>query len=133
MSAPPIDDHILAEIRERRNAWFRYFRSWRAVYWIVGILGVLSSVVAASRQLPDNWLSAAAGVSAVCLAVIGFTGSQRRANAYVSAWRVVGTAMLRYKGGLISLDDLISALDRGEAAITEADINRPLTSEPFPD
>jgi hypothetical protein len=60
-------------------------------------------------------------LSSVCIAVIGFTNPQRRANGYVAAWRIVGTGLLRYEAGESTLADLISAIERGEAHIGEID------------
>jgi hypothetical protein len=126
------EQEVIAEAEARREAWFRHFRRWRMTHWVVGIIGVLSSVVAASQKVDDVLLPVAASLSAVCFAIIGFTSSQRRASAYVSAWRLIGTALLRYKAGLIALDAVITAVERGEAAIAEADMTSVHASQMLP-
>jgi hypothetical protein len=118
--ASSFPDKGFADIAERHQAWFKYFQRWRATYWICGIVGVIASVSAAAKQVT----SAApyfAILSSICFAVIGFTNPQRRANGYVGAWRILGTARLKYENGLCDLAALIAAVDQGEAAIAQAD------------
>jgi hypothetical protein len=118
---PPSEPDVASSIRRRHDAWFLYFGLWNAVFWCCGIIGVGSSVLAASDKVSGPWAPYYAVVSSLCFAVIGFANPQRRASGYIRAWRVVGSAVLRFDTGQISLPQLIDIVDQGESAISEAD------------
>jgi len=124
MAGTPLDQ-VLGKISRRHYAWFRYFQLWRATFWTCGIVGVGASVMAAAEKVSGTGAPYFAVVSSLCFAVIGFMNPQRRANAYVSAWRVLGTTLLRHEAGQCDISDVIAAMDRGEAAIGEADAATP--------
>jgi len=107
---------VVNKISDRHTAWFGYFRTWRAIFWLCGIVSATASALAASKVAGDA-APYFAVLSSVCIAVLGFTNPQRRANAYVAAWRIVGSALLRYGTGESNVSDLVSAVDRGEEII----------------
>jgi uncharacterized protein (DUF1501 family) len=111
---------VVRQISERHWSWFKHFRRWRGTYWACGIVAAAASALAASRVL-DKASAYFALLSSVSIAVMGFTNPQRRANAYVAAWRMVSVALLRYEAGQSTVAELISAVDRGEAHIGEMD------------
>jgi hypothetical protein len=112
---------VVDKISDRHAAWFKYFRRWRAIFWGCGILAATASALAAS-SVAGTAAPYFAVLSSICIAILGFTNPQRRANGYVAAWRIVGSALLRYAAGDASVSDLVSAVDRGEAIIGEIDI-----------
>ncbi len=114
-------ESIIATIRDRHNAWFGFFRWWRLAFWACGVLGAGASTVAAAENVSGAAAPYFAALSSLCFAIIGFANPQRRANAYVSAWRTLGTALLLYEAGKYDISQVIAAVDRGEAAIGEAD------------
>lgn len=111
---------VVDKISDRHAAWFGYFQKWRATFWVCGILAATASALAAS-SVAGRAAPYFAVASSVCIAILGFTNPQRRANAYVAAWRIVGSALLRYAAGESAVSDLVSAVDRGEAIIGEID------------
>jgi hypothetical protein len=107
---------VVDKISDRHAAWFRYFQKWRAIFWLCGVVAATASTLAAS-SIVYGAAPYFAVLSSVCVAILGFTNPQRRANAYVAAWRIVGSALLRYGAGESTVSDLVSAVDRGEAII----------------
>ena len=115
------NNDVVVLVSERRRAWFRYFRSWRAVFWACGVTAAGASTLAAATQVSGEVAPYFAVLSSVCVAMLGFLDPQRRANAYVTAWRTLDSSLLRYKAGSCEISALIDSLDHGEAAIAEAD------------
>jgi len=111
---------VVKNIEKRHRAWFRYFRRWRALFWTCGVVAATASALAAAKVAGEA-APYFAVLSSAAVAVLGFTNPQRRANAYVNAWRILGSALLRYQVGQCELSDVIEAVDRGEASIGEAD------------
>jgi len=114
-------EKIVTEVSERHWSWFKFFQRWRGIFWTCGVLAATSSALAASDKVAGSWSPYFAVLSSISIAVLGFTNPQRRANAYVAAWRMVGVALLYYKAGSSTVYDLIATLDRAEALIGEID------------
>lgn len=118
-------DAIIAKIESRRDAWRAYFRGWRMLFWTCGVLGVAASVLAAAEKVTGISAPYFAALSSVCMALIGFTNPQRRAIAYLRAWRLLDGALLRHEAGNLGLSDLVETVERGESIIAEADEQPP--------
>lgn len=114
-------DKIVMEVTERHWSWFKFFQRWRGTFWTCGVLAATSSALAASDKVAGSWSPYYAVLSSICIAVLGFTNPQRRANAYVAAWRMVSIALLHYKAGSSTVYDLVATVDRAEALIGEMD------------
>jgi hypothetical protein len=112
---------VLREIESRHKRWFMYFKFWKHLFWTCGVLCVTSSTLAAAEKVSGNAAPYFAVLSSVCIAVIGFSGPQRRAQSYVTAWRALGSALMRYKAGACDLLAVLEALDAGEKAIADGD------------
>jgi hypothetical protein len=113
--------NVVKQITDRHKAWFNYFRLWNKVYWIFGILSATCSALAAADKVVGHTAPGFAVFSSICIAILAFTNPQRRANGYVAAWRVLGSALLTYETGESSISELIAAVDRGEAIIGGVD------------
>jgi hypothetical protein len=123
-----VEDEV-KEIRDRNRDWFSYFKYWSTTYYVCGTLAAFSSTLAAS-QVAGDWKPTFALVSSLLIAFIAFANPQRRANSYIGAWRVLGTALLRYGGGELEFAGLVAEVKRGEDII--ADGSAPDTDPPGP-
>lgn len=112
---------VIDKIAKRHGAWFRYFRSWRSLFWACGVTAAAASALAAAELGKTSPYFAL--LSSLCIAVLGFTNPQRPAHAYATAWRRLGSALLRYEANECKLTDVILAVDQGEAAIAEVDVS----------
>ena len=107
------------EVEARVNAWYRMFNFASRTHYVVGVLGVACSALAASDVVGASQILAA--ISAVCIAILGFAQPEKKYLKFVRAWRVLDAAVLKYKYGKIDLDVLLEKLERGEQLITEVE------------
>jgi hypothetical protein len=110
-------------IAERASSWKFAFMLNIVTHWVVGIGGVLASVVAAAGL--SSGVTRTAGImAALCVGVLGFVRPEQMYQRYVRAWRILDSACLRYSSGLIDLETLHRALEHGEAAIQADETDR---------
>lgn len=105
------------EIEARVNAWYRMFNFASRIHYVVGVLGVACSALAAADIFDISQFLAA--LSAVCIAILGFAQPERKYMKFVRAWRVLDAAVLKYRYGKIDLDTLLDTVDRGEQLLTD--------------
>jgi hypothetical protein len=104
------------DVASKLKAWHFLWNGSSRMHYFCGGLSVLASAIAATNGSHANYFS----VAAACLtALIGFVRPQHAYYKFVRAWRVLDIAALRYKHGLIGIDDLIGAVERGEKLISE--------------
>jgi hypothetical protein len=94
----------------------------RKIQYVVGVLGVATAAIAAA--LGGESARYFAATSGVCTAVLGFVHPERRYLRFIGAWRILDIAVLKFKLGKASVDDLIQAVERGETLITESQDKR---------
>jgi hypothetical protein len=116
----PVDEskprRIPDDIASKLKAWRFLWNGSSRMHYVCGGLSVLASAIAATGGDYAKYFS----VAAACLtALIGFVRPQHAYFKFVRAWRVLDIAALRYKHSLIEIDDLISAVERGEKLISE--------------
>jgi len=105
------------EVKSRLNCWYKLYRRANVTHYIVGILGVAASALAAVDIGEASRILAA--ISAVCIAILGFVKPERKFIKFVRAWRTLDAAAMRYRYGKADLDYLFSAVERGEQLIAE--------------
>ena len=117
---------IPPEVELRLNTWKLWWRVFVHSHYLLGIVGVLSSTLAASIEknvsIPCtsiSLVSACAVVSALCFAIIGFVAPDKRYIGLVRAWRALDVALARYRRGYLSEEQLFDVLERCEIVATE--------------
>ncbi len=106
------------EVKLRLGTWKSLYRLFIWLHYNLGIVGVLSSALAAALPIP--WLVTFFAVtSACCFAAIGFVSPERRYLGLIRAWRTLDIAAMRYKNELLSLEELYTVLERCEEVATE--------------
>jgi len=103
------------EVRSRLNCWHKLYRRANSTHYIVGVLGVAASTLAAVDIGEASQFLAA--IAAVCIAILGFIKPERKFIKFVRAWRILDAAAIRYRYGKVDLDDLLKAMDQGERLI----------------
>lgn len=116
------------EVQLRLDTWKLWWRVFIHSHYLLGIIGVLSSTLAAALPkelviwpgvLNLNVVSFFAVISACCFAIIGFVAPDKRYIGLVRAWRSLDVSLARYRRGLISEAQLLDALERCETVATE--------------
>jgi hypothetical protein len=108
---------IPPEVRRRLDTWRPLWRVFLWLHYSLGVVGVLSSALAAA--LPVSWLvTLFAVLSACCFAMIGFVCPERRYLGLIRAWRTLDFAATQYKNGFLSLEELLAWLKRCEEVAT---------------
>lgn len=105
------------EIEIRLRSWQSLYMRGNTFYYIFGGLGVATSGLAAA--FPSETSRYLSVVSAVCIALLGFTQPEKKYIKFVRAWRILDIAAMRYRYKLIPIASLFDALERGEQSITE--------------
>src|SRR4051794_19154649 len=86
------------EFTERRDAWFRYFKRWRALHYSIGITTVFLSIAATSKLVRnDTAISILTSLAAAGAAVLTFLRPLEQGSAYISAWRILDAACDAYQ------------------------------------
>lgn len=90
---------LLARCELRVKAWNFWRLFWGLTHHIVGILGVLSSVIVGTQpESAPAWLRVTlAAVAGACSALLAFLAPERRAIAFTRAWRMLDHAVLGYR------------------------------------
>jgi hypothetical protein len=78
-----------------------------------------SAASAVAAAVGGDWARGFSAVAAVLTAVLGFVQPERRYLKFVRAWRVLDSAAIKFRLGQAGIKELIEAVDRGEALITE--------------
>ena len=94
----------------RHASWSRIAMRLAKIQYVVGILGVAAAAIAAA--LGGESARYFAATSGVCTAVLGFVHPERRYLRFIGAWRLLDIAILKFKLGKASVDDLIEAVER---------------------
>jgi hypothetical protein len=107
-------------ITKRYDSWRRLWRLGIRWHYILGILSVSSSAIAAvvGGNHPTSG-QAFAAFAAILTAAIGFIQPKRIYTKFVKAWRMLDIAILKFQAGRADLQDLLDAVEAGEALITE--------------
>jgi len=125
-----VPKEILEQLRKWRVNWF--FANFS--HYIVGIVGILCSTIAATSFDPFPFFTNIAGVvSAVCFGILGFAKPKENYNKFVRAWRKLDAAKLKYKYGEINITELLDTVDSCHSLMNEieASSENPFLRENF--
>jgi hypothetical protein len=111
---PQIPDYIA----KRYSAWQGLWRFATQEYYLIGILSVVCSSIAATGQGGPGTSQGFAAAAAILTAAMGFLQPRRNYLKFVKAWRILDLAIMRFKAGLADESDLIDAVAAGEALLT---------------
>ena len=109
----PADALFPDDIRSTLAAWYRLWRQSAGMHYGLGIGGIVFSGMA--TQWPNR--PTLPFLTGLCTALIAFGNPERRYLKFVRAWRVLNTASMRYRAGLITREQLIDAEERGQSLI----------------
>ena len=123
MSAQTRNDEteFLATVETRLTIWRWAWNIFMSSYFMLGVIGVICSTIAASKLVDDparQWLSLA---SALCLAIIGFLRPESRYRNLVRAWRELKAAKDTYLFQTEERKELLQTLRECERIATEDD------------
>jgi len=110
---------LLAEVDMRLSIWRKFWVGFIWAYFLLGVLGVMFSTIAASTLVPDPWRALLSLGSAVCLAVIGFLRPEARYKNLMRAWRDLADARARYMFDGASQTSLLDRLHDCERIATD--------------
>ena len=106
-------------LQQLRN-WQICFWTWNLLHYALGLGAAIGAAyVAAQKAEAPGWVAATV---AIATAALTFLNASTKANAYISAWRELNAARIRFE-----LDDTITsamlaeANDKGEQIIGKAD------------
>ncbi len=97
------------EIETRLRSWQSLYMRGNTFYYFFGGLGVATSGLAAA--FPSEVSRYLSVVSAVCIALLGFTQPEKKYIKFVRAWRILDIAAVRYRYRIISINALFDALE----------------------
>ena len=105
------------EVEQRVREWRGLWRRAAFYHWALGLGGIVVSALAAAK--PTSEYSIFGILAAICFALMTFANPRAAYQKFVRAWRTLDLACLRYRVGQLDLPDLVAAVERGEAIITE--------------
>lgn len=111
-----------SKLVNRLKSWERTHRLYFILHYFIGIVGVLASTLASSKLFWNPQILSI--ISTVCIAVLAFVRPEREHIRFWQAWKTLDSAVIRYESGLVNLEEVVDALDRGEAGILEFDVNQ---------
>lgn len=111
---------VPSQITQQLRNWQIFFWTWNLLHYFLGLGAALGAAyVAAVKTAAPGWVAPAVAISTAALT---FLKASTKANAYISAWRELNAARIRFE-----LDDsvtptlLAEANERGEQMIGKAD------------
>lgn len=107
------------------KSWWLCFLIWSAIHYLLGLTATIGTVFIAAKTGAGNALAASSQLGiivAICTAIITFSNASAKANAYIQAWRVVHTTVVRYQiDATITEVDLGKSVERAEEIIGKSD------------
>lgn len=116
------ENSVPIEITKRLREWRIYFKISHRLHYLVGLTGVLISPLAIMD--PAKYGAIVGAISGVCIGILGFAQPYGLYRRFVSAWRHLDTASLKYQYNLISIESLLDALDQSEDKINGAELEK---------
>ena len=114
---PESDAELVNDVERRLRIWFRQYLIWNRLYWVLGLVGGVSAVIAAAKGVAGFAVTAS-----VCIAIIGFLNPQRQAYRFIGAWRNLNHALISFSYKKIERDALIDALRDSELILEAAEV-----------
>jgi hypothetical protein len=108
------------EVSSLLDAWVKKRGLHIFIHYSIGVVGILASCAAAADRY-SPWASLWMVVSSFCMTFLAFGNPRKEYNKFARAVRVLYSATLRYRYGLIEAAELLDAVDRGEAIIDSAE------------
>lgn len=108
---------IPPEIKKRHRTWQVFFEGYTSIHYIVGVVGVIASVLSATQASKETNDPLFGIISAACIAILGFVQPDKQYRKYVNAWRILDRGINQYRHGLIDIKDLVASLNRAESSI----------------
>jgi hypothetical protein len=100
----------------------------------LGLITIISSFVVSiflnTHILCDITIKILACISTVCLSILTAFNVAKKANDTRRAWRILNSALIRYKKRNISFDKLMEAYDLGESLMGNVDFSFNATAKP---
>jgi hypothetical protein len=115
--SPQSEQAIPPDIQSRLDKWRKHFTFNIRAHHILGTIGVFSSSLAAISIERFGISRYSAVASAIIFGWLGFTKPEQEYAKFVNAWRILDSAVSKYRHGLISLEALLEAKDQGEQLI----------------
>lgn len=111
----------VARYKKILGTWFNmYWRFIWAHYIMSGLAVILSVIQTTNLKDYDHLHPVFAAILAVDAGLIALFGAEKKANQAQRAWRILGVELDRFKAGTSSLENVISAYEKGEDIIHEA-------------
>ena len=111
------DQSIPGDIAWREARWFTFGRWWGFTHYVLGIIAVVTPILASSVTKGTLLQISSTVLAALCAALITFLQPSRKSDSYWRAWRHLDAVIRRYRSGALSREDLNKAIDEGEAII----------------
>jgi hypothetical protein len=114
---------VLIEIETLLKSWERQTKVLRALHVLLGLIAIISSVTVASRLItPESTMMAGiAWLAAITSTILTYMGLEAKSNNMRTAWRILNTAVLRYREDK-DMKKLIEAYERGEEIIGDVKV-----------
>jgi hypothetical protein len=112
---------LVDELTRILKFWFRLGVRWAYAHWVVGILGVATSALAATDKAVGEAAPLFAVAATICFGIIGFTNPQQRSAKYIRSYRLLDAALREYKYAGLCVDQLLKAHRRAEDLLNETD------------
>jgi len=123
-NAPDIMERTIPEdIKDRLKAWQFYFKLCYFLYYSLGTVSIILSLTIIYLAFAITSAKVIAGLSfsaSVCNALNYFLLPYKRAKGYVSAWRILSGAIIKYKVDTsVDVKQLSKAIKEGEKIIAD--------------
>jgi len=118
------------DIERRLAAWRTYWKRAVAMRYLVGIVGITDSCIAAANF--EDYSQFAAIISALCIGVLGFVQPEQKYLKFIQAWRRLDSSMMKFKFGQIEIGALLQAVEDSESIITEIEKETRKTTTEIP-
>lgn len=116
------NDEVIKQLEDKVNFWFGLHSLCKWIHWIVGILGVTMSTLAASSAVHKDVLPYLSVVAAVCFGIMGFVNPQKQAALFIRAYRLLEPAIREYKFSDLTLKELLNVHKMAEDLLNDGEV-----------
>lgn len=115
-----VQREVPSQIKQQLRNWQICFWTWNLLHYVLGLGAAIGAAyVAALKADAPGWVAPAV---AIATAALTFLKASTKANAYISAWRELNAARIRFElNDTLTPAMLAEANERGEQMIGKAD------------
>ena len=123
MEAKNQTNNVSGELIKLEGQWKSYARLWHATHWVLLLLSISTSIailIIPSIPALESFTPYVTIIVPISTLLLTTLKPSNRATAFITSYRILYFALLKYKSNLYSIEELIQQAEIGERVISQA-------------